>query len=105
MISDILLSLILTVAIEFLVYTLLVKKDAIKLLFYSFVINLFTVPLANIFIGFYGLQSLFIVELIVFLVEAPLIIILLKLKPLKAFILSLIANLVSTAVGFFLFFH
>ena len=91
----------LTIVIEFIVYSLFIRKNYSLLLFYSILINSFTNPLANLIYGF-GI-NIFLIEFFVFLVEVFLIKYLLKISYKKAILISLIANLI-TGLGSLLFF-
>jgi len=94
-----LIGFILTFFIEFIIILLILKKDLKKILFYVFLINLFTWPLANLAFS-YSLNFYFI-ELIVILVESILITLLLKLKYVKSLLISFLANFVTALISFF----
>ena len=93
-----LLALILTIVIEFIVYSIAIRKNYGKLFLYSILINAFTNPLANLA---YSLKSNFLfIEFLVILIEIPLIKYLFKIKLWKAILISVIANIVSAILGF-----
>lgn len=100
-------ALFLTIAVEFVVYVLFFRKNVLTLLFYAILINLFTHPIAYYFYNYlsgphhYSAFNIYflIVELIVFLTEAVLIMILLKLNWKKSLLLSLIANLTTAMLS------
>jgi hypothetical protein len=96
------LPIIATIFVEFIVYIIFIRDDIKNLALYAILINLFTVPLANILSGNYGTTSFFIVEIVVFLVETVLILLLFKIKWWKALIVSFIANFVSMFFGILL---
>jgi len=90
-----------TIAFEFLVYSIFIRKNYLKLLGYAALINAFTWPLANLFLS-YNFNLFWGIEILVFLVEIPLIKLLLNMNWKKAIIISGVANLVTVLVGFFL---
>ena len=69
---------------------------------HSILINSFTNPLANLAVS-YG-ASVFLIELLVFIVEIFLIKLLLETGWKKAILISFVANLASFIVGLFLTF-
>ncbi len=93
--------LIATIFIEFLVLFLFLKKKPLQILFYSILINSFSLPLATYF--YQNLLSNFILtEIIVFLIESVLLMKLLNLKYSKAFLMSLTANLITSLISLIL---
>ncbi|MFH1607689.1 MAG: hypothetical protein ABIA78_01000 [archaeon] len=96
----IIFSIIPTIIIEFIVYSLFIRKEYLKLLSYAVLINVFTWPLAHLFIG--NLISFFYIEFFVFLIEFPLIMLLFRIKWWKALIISFVANLITMLIGLFL---
>ena len=100
-ISYLLISLVLTILLEFIVYLIFIRKNVGKLFLYSMLINAFTNPLANLFSSEY-IFYLYGIELAVIIVESFFIMLLLKMRYWKAFLLSFIANLVSAILGFFI---
>jgi hypothetical protein len=96
------ISWVLTIALEALVWYLILKKKALELVFYSVLINSLTLPLAQYFY-LYFLDNLLVTEVLVVLVEIPLIYLLLRVAPRQALYLSVMANLVSALVGLLLF--
>lgn len=101
-------ALFVTIAVEFAVYVLFFRKGVLTLLLYAVLINLFTHPIAYYFYNYLSgpfNSSVFniyfiIVELIVFLSEAVLIMILLKLNLKKSLLLSFTANLATALLSF-----
>ncbi len=92
-----------TILIEFAVYYAFIRKSPWKLLIYSILINSFTQPIAT-FIYQNALSNLILVEVMVFLAEIPLIKWLLEIKYPKSILLSFAANLLTSLIGFILFF-
>lgn len=102
-------ALLVTIAVEYLVYLAVIKNRPLQLLLYSILINALTQPLAYL-VYFYVIPSeltnnslnlyFIIVEILVFLAEALLIQLLLKMKFSKAVIVSLIANSVTALLSF-----
>ncbi len=95
------LPLVLTIIIEFIIYAVIVRKNILKILGYSFLINSFTNPLLNFILGFGA--NLILMEFLVFFIEIPLIKYLFEIKWWKALVISLIANLASFFFGLFIF--
>lgn len=100
--------LFITIAVEYVVYVLFFRKDFLKLLFYAVLINLFTHPLAYYFYNYltspesssaFNIYFL-IVELVVFLAETVLIMILFKIDLKKAVLLSFLSNLTTALLSF-----
>ena len=91
-------SWVLTVALEALVWYIILKRNALNLVFYSVLINSLTLPLAQ-FLYLYFLDNLLIMEALVVLVEVPLVYLLLRVTLRQALYLSVLANLVSALVG------
>lgn len=97
-----LISWVLTVTLETLVWYVILKKNAAELVFYSVLINSLTLPLAQYLYPSF-LDSMLVTEALVVLVEIPLIYLLLRVTPRQAVYLSFLANLVSALVGLLLF--
>jgi len=99
-------AIIATIIIEFIVYVIAMRQNIWKVLWYCFLINLFTVSLANLFYGIlYTETNVFlflIIEGFVFLVEFVLIMFLFRNKWWKALAISFVANLASMILGVFL---
>ncbi|MBL8015736.1 MAG: hypothetical protein JNK43_00575 [Ignavibacteria bacterium] len=101
-------ALVITIAVEFVVYVVFFRKDLLKLLLYCIAINLFTHPIAYYFYnqlsGPYHNSAFniyfLIVELVVFLAETVLIMLLMKLNWKTSLLLSLIANLTTAMLSF-----
>lgn len=93
-------SLIITILVEFLIYRKWLGKETPNLLKYVLLINLFTFPIATIIFGIY--LNYFAIEFFIFLIESILIWLLFGVKIWNAFCLSFIANLVTTLIGWFL---
>src|SRR3989344_2275289 len=102
MIGFFLFALVITIILEFIVYIIGIRQRWSKVASYCILINLFTVPLANILADGIFTSSFFIVEILVVLVETALIFMLFRNKLWKAFIVSFIANLVSAILGIFI---
>jgi hypothetical protein len=94
-------SWVLTVALEALVWYVILKKNAAELVFYSVLINSLTLPLTQ-YLYLYYLDNLLLMEALVVLAEVPLLYLLLRVTPRQAFYLSFLANLVSALVGLLL---
>ena len=92
---------ILTIFIEFLIIWLFIRKEPLKLLFYSFLINSITLPLAT-FSYLYLYHSFFLTETTVFLVETVLLKLLLDIDYPWALSISLAANIVTALVGLYI---
>lgn len=97
---NVFLAFFLTFIIELIVYFILVKEKKSKIVLYCLLINAFTWPLAQITYSFYGF--FWLVEAGVFLIEGILISLLFKINWKKAFIISLIANFLTSIFGFLL---
>jgi len=93
--------LFLTIIIELFVFLFLIKEKFIKILLGVILINSITNPLANSFL----LLGVLLVESLVILAETFLIKYFFNVRYARAFIVSLIANLVSFLSGAFLLFH
>lgn len=92
-------ALFLTITIEFFILWLFIKNQTQKIILYSALINLFTLPLATY--SYYNLiNNIYIIELGVIFVESFLIMILLQIKYKKALLISTIANTVTALIGF-----
>jgi len=92
---------IFTILIEFIVYSIAIRKEYKKLFLYAILINAFTWPLVYLFYGLFG--QILVIEFLVFLVEIPLIALLIRITWEKAVIISLIANTLTTIMGFVIF--
>ena len=95
-------ALVFTIAIEFAVWLVIIRRDPLKLLWYSFLINSFTNPLMN-YIYNYEMRQLYLLELAVAAVEAILIKHLLELGYKEAVILAFAGNLASLLIGLLVF--
>jgi hypothetical protein len=95
---DLLLALLITIIVEFLILWFIFKDSPLKLFIYSVIINSFTLPIAT-YIYLNVLNNILIVELSVILIESVLIMFLFEIKYKKAIFVSLIANLVTAAIG------
>lgn len=91
-------SWVLTVALEALVWYIILKRNALTLVFYSVLINSLTLPLAQFFY-LYFLDNLVLMEALVVLVEVPIVYLPLRVTLRQALYLSVLANLVSALVG------
>lgn len=90
-----------TIVVEFVIIWLFIRNAPMKLLLYSLLINSFTLPIAT-----YSYQNIinniYFIELIVILAESILVMLLLKINYKKAFFISLVANFITTLIGFLL---
>ena len=93
--------LIITIILELFVFLFLIKEKFKELLIGAILINSITNPLANSFL-FLGI---IVIEFFVILTETFLIKYFFKVGHLRAFITSLIANLISFIFGALLLFH
>ncbi len=84
--------------VEWVIVSLILWRLNKKVFGIILLINLFTWPIANFFYGI-GL-NLLLIEVAVTILEAILIVILLRVKRLRAAIASLVANAVSTLLGY-----
>jgi hypothetical protein len=92
-------SWVLTVALEAVVWWVVLKdKPARQVIFYAVLVNSLTLPLAQ-YLYFYFLENLLLMEVLVVLVETSLIYLLLEVEVQRAFLLAVVANLVSALVG------
>jgi hypothetical protein len=93
------ISWVLTVTLEALVWWVVLKnKPARQVVFYSVLINSLTLPLAQ-YLYLFFLDNLLMMEVLVVLMETPLIYLLLEVEARRAFFLAVVANLVSALVG------
>lgn len=99
----------LTIAVEFFVYLVYIRQKPLQLFLYSLLINCLTQPAAYYCFNHFLAQSdvtsplnvyFIIVEIVVFLAESLLIMLLLRVKFFKALIISLSANLVTALMSF-----
>jgi len=98
LILQFILSLVLTILVEFLIFYIFIRKEPAKLLFYSLIINSFTLPIAtNIYLNL--INNLFLVEIGVFLAESVLLMLILRIKYKKAILISLIANSITAIMS------
>lgn len=97
--TDLIVSLLITIATEYLVYILILRKEPLKLAVYSTLVNSSTLPLAT-YGYWYVLGNLLIIEIIVVLAETPLLKNLIELKYRKALLLSILANLPTAVMSF-----
>ncbi len=102
-------ALFITIAVEFIVYLLYIRKNPFKILFYAVLINCVTHPAAfyiySQIADKYAINSLFniyflIIELIVFLTEIILIQILFRVGWRRSALISFTANLVTALLSF-----
>ncbi len=92
------ISLILTIFVEFLIYYVCIKKNTTKLLLNSLLINSITLPIA---VNFYlnVINNFFLIEGVVFLTESFLIMWLMKLKYKNSLLISILANFATSALS------
>ncbi len=93
--------LLLTIIIELVIFLILIKQKFKKIFWRVILINSITNPLANSFL-FLGVL---LIESLVILAETFLIEHFFKIGYLRAFVISLIANIVSFLFGALLLFH
>lgn len=92
---------LLTVIIEFVIIWLFIRKEPEKLLFYSFLVNSITLPLATY--GYnYIYPNLILIEALVFLGETLLLKLMLEIDYSKAILISLVANITTAMLGYFM---
>ncbi|MCC6866640.1 MAG: hypothetical protein IT280_10825 [Ignavibacteria bacterium] len=104
-----------TIAVEYIVYLIFIRKKPYCLLLYSIIINCITHPLAYYFYSYFlsntlSINSLeinnsvniyfIIIELVVFLSEVIPIKYLINVSYKKAFLISFTANLVTASLSF-----
>jgi len=96
------LSLILTFFVEFLVIYFLMGREPIKLLSYSLIINMFTLPIAtNLYLNIFN--NFLIIEVAVFLAESLLLMWLLKINYEKAVWISFFGNGMTSVISLLFF--
>lgn len=102
-------ALFLTIAVEFVIYYLFIRRKPLKLFIYSIIINGLTHPIAFYFYSEYSIKYdhnnnfniyFLIIEIIVFLTEIIPVKILLKVNLPKAVLIALSANLVTALLSF-----
>lgn len=98
-------ALLVTIAVEFLVYVIFIRQKSLQLFLYSVLINCLTQPAAFYFYSLSGyvgdtLLYFIIIEIIVFLTESFLIKLLLRVNFSKAVLLSFTANLITAMLSF-----
>lgn len=104
--NEIILSLIVllsTIIVEFLVYWGFIRKNPVRLFFYSILINSLTLPLGN-YTYQYLLHNFLLIEAIIVVAESVLLWLLLKQKYHNALLLSLIANILTALMSFLFYF-
>jgi hypothetical protein len=99
MMVEIILGFVLTFVIEFIVIWLFLRKQSKfwGIVLFTFLINLFTWPLAQLFYG--ERFNFYIIELFVIIIESILIMLLFKLRYWKSFSISIVANIISALLG------
>jgi hypothetical protein len=101
-------ALLITIAAEFFIYLIIIRKNPRQLFLYAVLINCLTQPAAvwafneltlsgdnNLFYIYF-----LIIELVVFLAETFLVLLLFRVKLLKALFISFSANLVTALLSF-----
>ena len=96
--TTLVLTLLLTIAVEFLILWPLTRRPPLKVLVYSILINSLTQPAAA-YVYRNLLGALLVVELGVVLVETVLIMLLFRIRYRRALLFSLLANLASALLG------
>jgi len=103
------ISLISTILIEFLIIWYFLKKQLLKLLFRSSLINILTVTIAYFVLFFHNYTESFlaflVIEFIIFLLEIPLLNLFFKISLKKSTIISLVANIISALSGIIIFIY
>ncbi|MGF7119252.1 hypothetical protein [Methanobacterium oryzae] len=90
-----------TIVVEFVIIWLFIREGPLRLFLYSLLINSFTLPIATYsYINI--INNIYFIELMVILVESPLIMLLIKINYKKAFLISFVANFVTALMGFLL---
>ena len=108
-----LVPLLITIAVEYIILLLFIRKKPLLVFFFCVLINTFTQPLATVFYRYllvdfsYTLLlpeqiPFFIVEICVVLIESVLIMLLFKLKYLKSLLISIVANFITAILSFVL---
>ena len=85
---------------EFIIIWIFIKSSLLKSLLASVVINLITVPLVNVLNLELGIEF-FYLEIIVFVVEIFLLLFIFRTRFGRAFVVSLLMNAASAAVGYY----
>jgi hypothetical protein len=93
------IALIATILIEFFILLILTREKPLHVFFFSILINLLTVPVAW-YLQLYLINNFIITEVIVFLSESILIMVLFEVKYLKATIFSFTANFITASMSF-----
>jgi len=97
-----LLALLITILVEFVIIWVFIRKEPSKLFLYSILMNSFTLPIAT-----YGYQdilnNLFVIEILVVFAESILIMLLLRIRYVKALCISFIANLITALISLLFF--
>lgn len=96
--TNLILTLLVTVVVEFLILYIILRSSILKILFYSLLINSLTLPIAT-YIYQNLLENLFMVEILVIVAESILIMVLFEIDYKKALIISLIANGITALIG------
>ena len=87
------------IVVEFLVYWAFIRKTPRTLFFFSVLINMLTLPLAN-FGYYYVIHNFLLIEGVVVAVESILIFVLLKQKYRTALLISIVANTITALMSF-----
>lgn len=90
--------LFLTIITEFLVNALLLRQNIGKVLFYTFLINLLTWPVAKIILDM-GM-NFYLLETLIIIIESILIMLLFEARITKAMFVSLIGNGITALMSF-----
>lgn len=97
---NILYELVLTFLIELGIYFIFIKDKKVKIVLYCLLVNSITWPLANLL--YESVNSFLLIEFLVFACESALIFYLFEIKLKKAILISLVANLITASIGFFI---
>lgn len=95
-------SLIITILLEFLIIWIILRDQPARIFFYTTLINCFTLPVAT-YTYYNVISNLLLVEVMVIFIESLLIMLLFNIKYFKALIISVVVNVITALVGFYLF--
>lgn len=106
-----LVHLVTTIAVEYVILLLLIRKKPLLIFLFCVLINTFTQPLATVLYEYLLVDfaftsvlpeqiSFIIVEICVVFIESVLIMLLFKFKYLKSLLISVVANLITAILSF-----
>lgn len=96
------LAFIVTFLVEFLIIWVFMRGGPIKPLIVSFIINVITVPLANLFNYEYGIDFLYL-EVYVFVAEIFLLVLFTRIRFFRAALVSFLMNAATAMIGLYYF--